>query len=614
MPYGYNGRIIEVDLSDKSSRIKEIDDGLYRKFYAGSGLASWLLYSESDIKADPLGPDNTMIFMTGLLTGTPVPTACKASVCAKSPLTGIWGESTVGGFFGYKLKKTGYDGIIVKGKADRPVYIWLNNGNLEIKEASHVWGKDCYTTADILKSETSGKAEVACIGQAGENLVKIAGIMIGGNETRAAGRVGLGAVMGSKNLKAIVVDGNAPINVSDLDLMRKLTKELTPLVKQNTKGLTDFGTAGSMQAVELNGDLPIKNWREGSFEEGAMKTSGQMIAKTMLTGHYACYGCPIRCGKTVEIKTGPHAGTKAHGPEYETCAGFGALILNEDVYKIAEANDLCNRYGLDTISTSGTIAFAYEAYEKGIITKEDTGGLDLRWGDGEAACRLIPMIANRQGIGDILAEGSREAAKILGKNSVEFTVEVKGLEMAYHDPRAFTSMAGNYATANKGACHLEALSYFAENGAYSPNIVGFDKPFEPHGYINKGEMAAVMQDYQEVFNPLGLCKFLNRSKGLDINNLAQYIKSVTGWEIDGREVLKTGERIHNIKRQYNVRLGISRKDDMLPYRLLTHKRGSGGAEDSLPHLGWILNEYYRTRGWSEEGIPTEEKIKELDLE
>lgn len=613
MNNGFHGKILKINLSDRTREEISIAGEKYKKYLSGSGLAGWILTSNYDPELPPLDEKSPLIFMAGMLTGTRVPTACKVSVVGKSPLTGIWAESTVGGFFGSKLKRTGYDGVVLTGKASGPVYLQINEGEVDFQTADNLWGKDVYASEKSIKEESGEDYEVACIGPAGENQALIAGIMIGGRETRAAGRCGMGALMGSKNVKAVAVNGEKKPSLYDKEGLNDHLKQFIPELRDKAEGLTKYGTAGGVMAVEANGDLPIKNWQLGSWEEGAEKTSGQHIDKTVLTGHYSCYACPIRCGKDVEIRVGPFKGEEGHGPEYETCAAFGSMVLNDDIDYLCAANDLCNRYGLDTISTGNAVAMAIECYEKGIISGEDTDGLQLEWGNGEAILNLIEKIASREGIGDILSLGVKRAAEELGGNAEEFAVHTKGLSYAFHDPRAFTSMAGNYATANRGACHLEALSYFTESGTYPAENFGFDKEIEPHHHENKGELAAVMQNFMNLFNALGLCKFLIRGE-VTTEDLSEWVNLVTGWNFDVDELIEIGERLHNLKRMYNVQQGISRKDDNLPPRLLTHDRETGRAGGSLPHLGRILSDYYEYRGWSKEGIPESDKLDDLGLE
>lgn len=613
MALGYMGRLLLVDLTSETISTLATDDSTVRGYLGGSGLGMRLLAQYAKADAPPLSPDNPLIFVAGLLTGTPVPTACKVSVCTKSPLTGLWTEATVGGFWGARLKGAGYDGIVVLGRSARPVYLWVNEDKVELRSAANIWGKDTYATSDALRDETTPDAEVASIGPAGERLVKIASIMVGGSQARAAGRTGVGAVMGAKNLKAIVVAGSQRPDLADRKGLIEAIKSNVPTLKQYAKMLSDFGTAGGVMAVEASGDLPIRNWTLGSWSEGAARTCGQRIAESAFVEHYGCFACPIRCGKSVRIDRGPFAGTVAHGPEYETAAGFGAMVLNDDLSVLLQANDLCNRYGLDTISTASTIAFAVEAFERGQLTIGHTGGRSLTWGDAETIISLINDIAFREGVGDLLAEGTKEAAARIGGNAIELAIQVKGLEIAFHDPRAFTSMAVGYATANRGGCHLEQLTYFAEGPVFPPAKVGFEKPIEPHGQDNKAELAIRMQNFMEVFNALGLCKFLMRGR-VGPEELAAWVNGVMGWSLTANDIMATGERLFNFKRWRNTQLGVSRKDDMLPMRLLTLDRKTGGAAGSLPHLGKMLGEYYELRGWSETGIPSRQKLAELDIE
>ncbi len=615
MSYGYSGKVLEINLTTGKISERQVPDEYYRKYLGGSGVAAKILYDEFDYTVDPLSPENPLIYMTGLLTGITVPTGAKSSFITKAPLTGIWGESTVGGHWGNQFKRTGYDGMIITGKSEKPVYIWINDGKVEIRSAEHVMGKDTFETSDILRSETDEKAVVACIGPAGERLNKTAGIMIGGNETRAAGRGGLGAVMGSKNLKAFVARGTQAPKIKDPARLKANLKEYLPELKVISKGFYDYGTGGGTEGVEADGDLPIKNWTLGSWAEGASKTCTQyMEAEGLLVGHHACWGCPIRCASDARVDVGPYKGATGHSPEYETIAAFGSNILNDDVRYVIAANDLCNRYGLDTIETGNAVSMAIECYERGLLTKEDTNGLELKWGDGPAVLELIKKIAYREeGIGETLADGPLIGARRIGGIAEEFVIHVKGQSLPMHDPRAFTSMLANYCTANRGACHLEAFSYFAEGGGFDMKLLKFDKPFEKHSDENKGELAKVLQDYMNIFNALGMCKFI-MCMNTPLENTTEWINAVTGWDVTEDELLEIGERLFNLKRMYNVRLGISRKDDKLPPRLLTHDRETGGAAGILGNMGRIMHEYYGFRGWNEEGIPTPEKLKELGLD
>ncbi|MCD6310005.1 MAG: aldehyde ferredoxin oxidoreductase family protein, partial [Candidatus Eremiobacteraeota bacterium] len=536
---------------------------------------------------------------------------CKACIVSRSPLTGIWGEATVGGRWGARLKASGHDGIIITGESREPVMLFVNPEKCEILPAGDLWGKNTFETSDILTSRMGKNCQVACIGPAGENLVKYASVMIGGDDARALGRCGMGAVMGKKKLKAIIASGREKLSVANPVELLKTVKEDTAIIREAVKGLTEFGTSGFVDAVEAAGDLPIENWRGGEWKEGAKLVNGKVIVEKYLHEHYACFACPIACGKKAVVPYGPHEGKIGRSPEYETMAAFGSLTLNENIEGVIVANDLCNRLGLDTITTGAVVAFAMEAYENGLIT-EESAGRTINWGDPDAIVDLIQMIAYREKIGDILAEGVRYASHELGGNAEEYAIHTKGLEVPYHDPRAFHSMAVNYATANRGACHLEGLTYFVENGLLPAELIRYEITSERFGVDGKAELCVIMQNFMNVLNATGLCKFIIRGKcGPD--KVCNWINLALGWDMDFDKLMKIGERLHNMKRMYNVKLGVSRKDDKLPGRLYTWARPGGGADGQLPHLGKMLWEYYRLRNWNEQGIPENEKLKELGI-
>ncbi|MFC1719073.1 aldehyde ferredoxin oxidoreductase family protein, partial [Candidatus Poribacteria bacterium] len=524
-----------------------------------------------------------------------VPTACKMTVCTRSPLTNIWCEATVGGYFPAELSRAGLGGIVIRGKADRPVYLWLKSPEeIEIIDCDEIWEFDTFKSSEVLQGKTDPKAQVATIGPAGAKLVRLSNIMFGGKDARAAGRGGLGAAIGSKNLKAVVVRGSQNRwDVHDRERLLAETKRANSQIKEFAKGLSLFGTAGGVESVELHGDLPIRNWQLGSWEEGAKKTSGRRMVDEMLVRHYGCYACPIRCGKILKVN-----GDHLHGPEYETTAGFGAMCLNDDMESIVQANKLCNMYGLDTISTSAVIAFAMEAYEKGILT--DSDGISLSWGNADAIIQMVHKIANREGIGELLGNGVRHAAEALGGGAGEFAVHTKGLEYPYHDPRAFIDMAASYATANRGGCHLESFSYPLGYGVTVKEL-GYDQETDPYSHEGKAEIAVTMQNLMSVYNGLGLCKFLLRADvGPELLNI--WTNCATGWNNSMEDLMSIGERVFNLKRAYNVKLGISRKDDALPKRFLIPKK-EGAAAGSSPDMERLMDEYYRIRGWTTDGVP-----------
>ena len=609
----YAGRIVRLDLSSGRQEEVELQESDLRTFLLGSGLAARLFYREMDPRCGPLEPAGPLYILNGLLTGTFLPTACRSSWCGRSPLTGIWNESNVGGHWGAELRFAGLDGLVVTGQAPEPVYLWVDgkSGRVEVRPAGHLWGLDHNATVERLLQETDPQAQVASIGPAGERGVRFAAVMVGEPlHTRAAGRGGMGAVLGAKRLKAIAVRGEGrPAYVNEAALKAGLREEVRR-IRDRSMAMAEYGTAGGVPGSERTGDLPLRNWQEGSWPAGAQAIAGQRIRQEFLLRDTRCFACPIGCGKAVQMEWKGER-VRGHGPEYETLAGFGGLLWNDDLPGIIALNDRCNRYGLDTISTSAVIAWAIEAYDRGFLTSRDTDGLELAWGDSEVALLLVDRIAHRQGFGNWLAEGVRSLARELGPAAEAFTVQVKGLEVAYHDPRAFTSMAVNYATANRGGCHLESLSYWNGYGVAQPEL-GFPEPVDPGDAVGQARLAVAFQNYFALFNPLGLCKFLGRAE-VGPGTLARWIENALGWDVDVEELLRTGERLFNLKRLINLRLGISRRDDVLPPRLLREARPSGGAAGRLPDLETMLAEYDRLRGW-EEGRPGRERLQALGLD
>jgi aldehyde:ferredoxin oxidoreductase len=566
----------------------------------------------TDEKTNPLGPQNPLIFMTGPFTGTGVPLSGRHAVVSRSPLTGIFGESDVGGTWGAHLKKAGFDGIIIVGQSEKPVYLWIHDGKWEIRNASHLWGKDTYEVDPLLKKETHEKAVVSSIGQAGENRVLLAAIMTDGRDGRAAGRCGMGAVMGSKNLKAIVVHGTGSVPVYHSENIARLPKEFGALINKNAENFRKYGTSGGLSVFESMGTLPLQNWKfVGRWEESAEKINGFTMSETVLTGRYFCDACVLGCGRRVKVEKGPYAGVDGAGPEYETLALLGSNCLIDNLEALCYANELCNRYGLDTISLGGAVAFGMEAYEKGLIDQEDTGGIELRWGNAEALMEMIRQIAQNKGLGKTLGKGVKKAAEEVGNNSIEFAMHTKGLEFPAHDPRGYNAGAVGFATSSRGACHLSGLSHTFERMLKSPEI-GIPEPLDRFQAEGKGVLTAKSQNVMGMMDSLKLCKFILFG-GVTLTHIVKWYGDVTGREMTIDEFMKTGERIFNLKRLYNTRLGISRKDDTLPFRSLTFKRVGKGLTPHLPPLGEMLSEYYEYRGWSEDGIPTAEKLKELGL-
>ena len=500
---GYMNKLLYVDLSESKFEIRDLNIEDAKKYVGGSGLATKILYDETNKDTNPLGPENVLIFMTGPFTGTCALSSSRYVVVSKSPLTGLFGEATSGGSWAEELKKSGFDGIVIRGKASAPVYLWIRNREIELKSAEHVWGKDTFETDTLLKSETDKKAVVACIGPAGEKGVPISAIVNDGVHARTAARCGLGAVMGSKNLKAVAVAGDLEVDVHNPNELKESIRNISKDVTEKTKALKDFGTAGAVAASEELGGLPVQNWRHtGRWKEGAQKITGTALFQSYGAGDYYCKRCIIGCGKNVKINEGKYKGDKQAAPEYETLALMGSNCLIDNPEAIIEANDLCNRYG-------SVIAFGMEAFEKGLISKQDTEGIDLQWGNEEAFVQTIKKIGENKGIGKLLGLGARDAAEVLGNNAEEFAMHVKGLELAAHDPRAYNAGALNFATSSIGASHLSGFSHAFERGLTSPEI-GISAPsdlsdrFQTEG---KGVLTAKTQNYMSMLDSLPICKF-----------------------------------------------------------------------------------------------------------
>ena len=612
MASGYMGKIARINLTERSVREEPLELEDLKKYIGGSGLAAKYLFRETDEKTDPLGPENVLIYLTGPFVGTPVPTSGRHCIVAKSPLTGIWGEADAGGKFGVWLKSLGYDGLIVKGESDHPVYIYIAGGKIEIRDARHLWGKDTFEIESRLQEELGHEVAISCIGIGGENLVRFASIMHEGKHGRAAGRCGLGAVMGSKRLKAIVLKkGKLRPDIFDRGELTNDLRTVIPKLTEIKKDSSLYGTSRSISPGEAIGDLPIKNWQLGNWAEGADKINGRRMAEKILVGRFFCNQCPIGCGRTVKISEGPFAPVDGAGYEYETGALLGSNCLIDDMEAISKANEMCNRYGIDTIATGAVIAFLMEAFEKGIVTERDTDGLKVNWGDAGVCLNLIDRIARREGIGSLLAEGSTRTAEAIGQGSSSFTVQVKNLDLPGHDPRCFNGLGLGYATSNRGACHTNSFTYVYMGRTSDPSL-GIPQPFDRLTSEGAGKVVAAAQNYMGLCDSLNICKFT--AFGLKAADVNRWLNLVTGWNLSVEEFLKTGERIYNLKRLYNVRCGISRKDDTLPDRILNLKREGLHAPERLPDLQKMLDEYYLVRGWDENGIPRKEKIADLGLE
>lgn len=611
-PSGYMGKILYVDLTKKEIKEKETPVDLIKLYIGGSGLAARLTYDLIPPDTDPFSPDNFLFVMTGPMTGTSFPTSGRFAVCSKSPLTNGWGEATSSGFWGPELKFSGFDGIMIKGRSDKLVYLFIDDGDAKLLSAEHLQGKDAYETNEIiLKDYGDKKIKVIAIGCAGENMVRFAGITA--HSTRMAARTGMGAVMGSKRLKAIAVRGSKKVKIANEARFMKNLRNVLGVIKESpgAKRLRDLGTPFLILLHEPIGNLPTKYWSLGEWPEGAEKISGETMKETILVGNTGCFMCPIACERVIKVDKEPYGPLEGKGPEYETISSLGSLLLIDDLEALAKANELCGRYGMDSISTGNVIGFAIFMYEKGILTDKDTGGIKLRWGDPELVFELIRMIAEREGIGNLMAEGVKRMAEKIGKGMGDFAAHVRGLELPMHDPRAFPSVGLSYITIPRGACHT-AFTQSIERKVRVPEL-GFDRQLDRYDLKGKPHLVKTMQDYTGLFDSLALCKFLIHS-GVPPSLIAEGLASITGWEVGTKWLLKTGERIFNLKRAYNYRCGTgTREFDKLPKLILTPLK-EGGAKGYVPKLDPLLSEYYKLRGWTEDGVPSRQKLIELDLE
>ena len=614
--FGYMGKILRVNLSTAKITEEFPDEKTLKMFLGGSGLATKYLFDEVKRGANPLGPENKLIFMTGPLTGTPSPSTGRYTVVSKSPLTGLWGQANSAGFWGTSFKRSGFDGVIFEGISQTPVYLVTDNGKAELRDASHLWGKNTSETTRLIKEELGEGFRVTCIGIAGENLVKYAAIINDAekpNWGRAAGRCGMGAVMGSKRLKAIASKGTMKIKVANEEIFMEEAKKRYDWVNESLlkMSLEVYGTAAVLDLVNVRGGFPTRNWQTGVFQ-GADNINGTAIVEKILTERKACFACPIACGRISEIKTGPYAGS-GEGPEYESLGSFGGMCEIDDLEAITHAHFLCNEYGLDVISTGSTIAFAMECYERGILTKEDTGGLEIKFGDPNVMIELVHKIAKREEIGNLLAEGTKAVSEKLGRGSERFAMHVKGLEMPAYDPRAAKLTGLAYATANRGGCHITA---YVEGPTFlsTPYLIVEESDVGDILQENP-ETAKIVKDMEDalaVFDAVGACKFMGMV--LTAEDWATLISSLTGWEFTAADFRKTGERIYNLERAFNVREGLTRTGDTLPKRLLEEPLPEGPAKGHVVNLKPLLDAYYKFRGWDENGRPTPEKLRELGLE
>lgn len=613
--YGYQGRMLVIDLTEGKCLPETFEESCGRKYIGGVGFGIRLLYDRLAPQVDPLLPENLLIFSSGPLSAVNFLGSTGISVVTKSPLTGLVGDSDLRGTFGRTLKSCGYDVLVIKGKASRPVYIEVIDDSVKIKDAGNLWGKTTGEVQSILSQGNEKGANILSIGIAGEHLVKYA--CISGDVQFFAGRLGTGAVMGSKNLKAILIKGKKEIPIADAEEMKKLMQEVFHDIQHDGScdTLSKYGTWNTTGPSNLKGILPTRNFQRTTFDK-IEQIDGDAMLKTVYAGKRTCPGCPIGCRRVVKAE-GPYAVLPEYGgPQFESVAALGPTLLLGDPFVIAKANELCNLYGLDTISTGVTIAFAMECREKGILGERDIG-FDLKWGDPEHILKLVRMIALREGIGDLLAEGVRRASEKIGKGSAGWAMHTKGLEIPMHDPRGKKGMGLAYATAMKGADHESAMHDECFERENALTDLGFVKPMGRKEFQGKPLIVKKTQELWGILSDaLPVCKFpMAPPRPLRPQRLVSALRFVTGWDISLEELLAVGERIFNLGRLFNIREGIDRSLDTLPNRFSNplQEGGSAGEAITKEDLEKMLDEYYEHRGWSREGVPKEETLLRLGL-
>jgi len=617
---GYAGYQLRVNLTTRVSQVETVPEDILRKFLGGASYAAKVLYDEMPAGVDPMSPENKMILATGPLSMANVPGGGSVMVCFKSPLTGVWGESRVGGNFGPDLKKAGYDFIIVEGRSETPVWMLIDDGQVQFFPADHLLGKLVSEKSAIIREQVGDKKlSILCIGPAGENLVKISAVM---SDDRAAGRCGGGAVWGSKNLIAVAVRGNHKVEAAEPERLRNILRSAFTEIKDNPMfvGMKDYGTVGDLAGNDDGGDWPTKNWRSNSWGKGPELFD--YYSKNNFIKGFGCYrGCSLACARWVHVADGPYKTPEHGGAEYESVTCFTAFILNEDMDAAIHCTWLCNEYGLDTISCGAVIAFGMECYENGLLTPEQLQGVEISWGNTAILADLVKQIALRQGLGDILAEGVRRAAEIVGNGAEKFAIHVKGLEGPAHDPRSGKALGITYATGNRGMCHIQPLEGMGwDRGKLDWGLMkyGVPDPNEVERFDEKGKGGVVqlLQNGLVLPDVIGTCKFYMYG-GITIDHWADFISALTGWDMDGHEILKAGERAINIQRMFNIREGITAKDDFLPERVLSQPEFGKYADDPdvvTRDLAGMLAEYYEARKWDPvSGAPLPEKLTELGL-
>ncbi|MBA7480378.1 putative oxidoreductase YdhV [subsurface metagenome] len=611
---GYIGKILYVDLSNHKFREETPDDKFYADYIGGYGIGARILYSRQKAKVDPLGPDNMLGFVTGPLTGTPALTGTRFTLVGKSPLTGTWGDSNSGGRFGTILKSAGYDAVFFSGISDRPVYLLINDGKAELRDADWLWGKDIVETEKLLRAELGKEASIACIGRAGENLCLISGVV--NDEGRIAARSGLGAVMGSKKLKAVAVIGHGKIPVKDPNRANQLRKKHWDMLQGRhiPDVLRKYGTCGFTPGAIKKADAAIKNWAgvsEVDYPDLDLLT-GDSITHYQVRKH-GCLRCPIYCGGIVKVENGPYQVDECGKPEYETLAVFGPMCLNASAESIIKLNAMCNDYGLDTLSVGGTLAFAIECYENGLIAKDDLGGIELTWGNSDAMIAVLDMMANREGFGDILADGSRVAARKIGKGAEKYAMQVQGQELPMHGMRNAPGYATSYSMDATPGRHTQGGFAYVER--FTGQITGLDFPeHDRYDYSGKGEWSAKLHNLFHILNSAGICMLGYLT--IDFNSIPDFMNAIVGREYTLDDLVKIGERIGNLRQSFNIREGLNPREFKLPDRAIGKPPLERGPVASVTvDVETQVREYLEAMDWDiNTAKPSKRKLLELGLD
>jgi len=603
------GKILDIDLTSGTVKTTKIKDDVLRKFIGGAGLAAKLFFDRVPPDTDPLSAKNILFLIAGPLSGTNFPTSSRLLAAFKSPQTGIWGQGSAGGNFAAEMKRAGFDGVAISGASKKPVYIVIQDDKVEIKDASDLWGKDIYETTDILKKRHGAKADVLEIGPAGENLVKFANIM--NTKWGSISRCGGGAVMGSKKLKAIVISGTGKVTPANPEAFENVRKNVLSKVKESviTQALTASGTAMGLEVNAMTGVLPVKNFTVGDGMWLSPLLGGGAITAQYLTKPHACFTCPIACKRTVKVAEGKYKLEEGPGPQYETVCAFGSLPVIEDLAAVIKISEMADRYGMDSISCGATISFAMECFDKGLISSKDIGG-QLRWGNADDVLAIMDKIAHRKGFGDVLAEGSRSAAKKIGKNAEDYTAEIKGLEFAMYDIRGSHGHGLGFMMSNRGACHVASEIGKIESSWSTWPEIGVTGGYDPKADEGKGELNFICENVSMLSNAATLCQFCLMS--ISLNELAEALKAATGFDYDLKEIMECGERIWMIQRGLNNLMGVTAADDRMPKRMMT-PLPDGGAAGSVPNVELMLKDYYKARGLDAKGRPLKKKLVSLGL-